>query len=88
MIVQVAEANQWIASAVLDMPRARLERDDSMLPGSLSLPHGYGQAYPDPDGTVRQTGPRVNDLTSADRCDPWAKTPYHKYVPVRVRAAG
>ena len=68
---------------------ARLAHDDSMRPGSLSLPHGYGQEYPDPDqpGRLRRSGPRINELTSAEHCDPWAKTPYHKYVPVRVRAA-
>jgi anaerobic selenocysteine-containing dehydrogenase len=69
---------------------ACLRCDDSMLPGSLSLPHGYGQVFPDREAPEKliQSGPRVNQLTSTAHCDPWARTPYHKYVPVRVRAAG
>lgn len=61
--------------------------DDAMRPGFLSLPHGYGMTYPDPLNPDRlvENGPRINLLTSADHCDPLAKTPYHKYVPVRLR---
>jgi hypothetical protein len=32
-----------------------------------------------------QFGPRLNLLTSSLHCDPLAKTPYHKYVPVRIQ---
>jgi anaerobic selenocysteine-containing dehydrogenase len=66
----------------------RIRCDDSMRCGCLSLPHGYGMTYPDPHDpkTTRQNGPRVNLLTSAGHCDPLAKTPYHKYVPVRLRS--
>jgi anaerobic selenocysteine-containing dehydrogenase len=79
-----------ICESAVGAVEVRLAYDDSMLPGSLSLPHGYGQEFPDPDepGRLRQTGPRVNRLTSSERCDPWAKTPYHKYVPVRLRPVG
>lgn len=54
--------------------------------GFVSLPHGYGQEYPDMETEeLVKTGPRINILTAADHCDPIAKTPYHKYVPVRVK---
>jgi anaerobic selenocysteine-containing dehydrogenase len=65
----------------------RIRRDDSVLPGCLSLPHGYGMTVPDGEGGELEDGPRINLLTSADHCDPIAKTPYHKYVPVRLRPA-
>ena len=43
----------------------------------------YGQAYP--TGEERLTiGPRINQITSSDYCDPIAATPYHKNVPVRL----
>lgn len=29
-------------------------------------------------------GPELNRLTSTQHCDPLSKTPYHKYVPVRL----
>ncbi len=85
----LADGQRVVCESANGAVEAQLAHDDSLLPGSLSLPHGYGQEYPDPEAPdeFRQTGPRINELTSADRCDPWAKTPYHKYVPVRVRAA-
>ncbi len=64
----------------------RVQPDDAMLPGCLVLPHGFGMSYPDPDNSevLRRNGPSINELTDASRCDPLAKTPYHKYVPVRL----
>ena len=62
----------------------RIQPDDSMRPGCLSLPHGYGQVESAAEG-ASTSGPRINLLTSSDHCDPIAKTPYHKYVPVRLR---
>jgi len=61
----------------------RIEADDSLRRGVVALPHGYGQAYP--TGETRLTiGPRINQITSSDYCDPIAATPYHKNVPVRL----
>lgn len=51
------------------------------------LPHGYGQAYPCADGERRVCGPAINWLTDGRWRDPIAGTPYHKNVPVRLRAA-
>jgi anaerobic selenocysteine-containing dehydrogenase len=66
-----------------------IKPDDSVRPGCFSLPHGYGQTVADSEGDSRGAttpdGPRINMLTSSDHCDPIAKTPYHKYVPVRLR---
>jgi hypothetical protein len=33
-------------------------------------------------------GPELNRLTSSEHCDPIARTPYHKHVPVSVRPYG
>jgi anaerobic selenocysteine-containing dehydrogenase len=54
--------------------------DDSVRPGIVTLPHGYGQRGD--DGQV--IGPVVNRLTSTAHGDPLSKTPFHKYVPVRI----
>lgn len=60
--------------------------DPAQRRGFVSLPHGYGQEYPDlQTEEMIQTGPRLNEMTSSAWCDPIAKTPYHKYIPVRVR---
>jgi anaerobic selenocysteine-containing dehydrogenase len=66
---------------------ARARLDDGLRRGYVTLPHGYGQAYPAADGTRRVCGPRINLLTDAASRDPVAGTPFHKYVPVRLRAA-
>jgi hypothetical protein len=57
----------------------------SLQPGIVTLPHGYGQDYPDGHGVRRVVGPVVNELTEASHRDPLAATPYHKSVRVRVR---
>ena len=60
--------------------------DPDQRQGFLSLPHGHGIEYPDLEKEeMVQHGPRLNELTSADWCDPIAKTPYHKYIPVRLK---
>lgn len=57
--------------------------DDSVRPGVVTLPHGYGGFF----GGRGPIGPGVNRLTAAAHCDPFTRTPYHKYVPVSIRAA-
>ncbi len=57
-----------------------VELNDTMRRGTASLPHGYGQR----EGTADPVGPQINRLTAAAACDPLSRTPYHKYVPVRV----
>jgi anaerobic selenocysteine-containing dehydrogenase len=64
--------------------RVRARADDTMRPGHVALPHGYGQAHPDALGQRVVQGPRVNLLTDSAWCDPVAGTPYHKHVPVRL----
>ena len=56
---------------------------DEVPQGVLSMPHGYGLEYPGEENLDR-VGSAANLLTSADHCDPMAKTPYHKNVPVRI----
>jgi anaerobic selenocysteine-containing dehydrogenase len=72
------------ARAVCTSARGALEvtiqLDDSVRVGMVTLPHGYGMRYQD----GAPNGPPLNRLTAAEHCDPIAKTPYHKHVPVRV----
>jgi anaerobic selenocysteine-containing dehydrogenase len=64
---------------------ARVEVTDAVRRGLVSLPHGYGMIEGEGAG-AKQLGPNVNDLTDSHHCDAIAKTPFHKYVPVRVTA--
>ena len=62
----------------------QVQTSDRMREGTLSIPNGLGLIYPDADGNEVVTGVSPNELTaSADR-DPWAGTPWHKYVHARL----
>lgn len=54
--------------------------DSSVRTGVVTLPHGYGVCFQDGP----PMGPPVNQLTSAAHCEPFSKTPFHKYVPAKV----
>jgi anaerobic selenocysteine-containing dehydrogenase len=75
------------ASAVCDSGHGQvdvvIEIDEGMRRGVVSLPHGYGMRY----GDSEPVGPQINRLTSGAHCDPLSRTPFHKYVPVRIRKA-
>lgn len=57
-----------------------IEIDEGMRRGVVSLPHGYGMRY----GDREPAGPQINRLTWGAHCDPLSRTPFHKYVPVRI----
>lgn len=59
-----------------------IEHDEDLRRGSVSLPHGYGMRF----RNSAPIGPQLNRLTGAAHCDPLSRTPYHKYVPVRILA--
>lgn len=59
--------------------------DDKLRVGQVSLPHGFGQRYPDADGKLREDGVNVNALTDAAARDPLTGVPHHKHVTCRVR---
>ena len=65
-----------------------LESDEALRTGFITLPHGYGQQYPDPErpGEFVTDGPAINLLTGSEHCDALAKTPFHKHVPARLLA--
>lgn len=86
-VLDVAERAWLVVESRRGEVVARARADDGMRRGNVSLPHGYGQAYPANDGERRVCGPRINELTDAQARDPIAGTPLHKYVPVRLRVA-
>lgn len=59
---------------------------DTLRPGVVSLPHGYGLDYPDAEGHRTRSGPLLNLLTGAQHCDTISATPFHKNVPVRLKS--
>ena len=65
-----------------------VEISDGCRPGHVSLPNGHGLDAKQADGRITRTGVALNELTDYRWRDPIAGTPWHKYVPVRLEAAG
>jgi anaerobic selenocysteine-containing dehydrogenase len=64
--------------------QAPIEITDELQPGHVSLPNGHGLDYHGADGTVSRRGVSLNELTNTADRDPFAGTPWHKYVPVHL----
>lgn len=69
---------------------APVELDDGIMPGVVSLPHGFGHHR---DGTGQRiahehAGVSINDLTDEQRVDPVSGVAAFSGVPVRVEAVG
>jgi anaerobic selenocysteine-containing dehydrogenase len=58
-----------------------VELDNSVRRKVVTLPNGYGFRY---KGS-KPDGPELNMLTKSNHCEPFTKTPYHKYLPVKIR---
>lgn len=56
---------------------------DEVKEGVISMPHGHGMNY-GKGLSYKEAGAMPNILTSANYCDPLAKTPYHKNVRVKL----
>ena len=59
---------------------AVVEIDKSIRRKMVTLPNGYGVRFKNSE----PIGPQLNMLTASDHCEPLTKTPYHKYVPVKI----
>jgi anaerobic selenocysteine-containing dehydrogenase len=58
-----------------------VELDNSVRRKVVTLPNGYGFRY---KGN-KPEGPELNMLTASNNCEPFTKTPYHKYLRVKIR---
>jgi anaerobic selenocysteine-containing dehydrogenase len=65
-----------------------VEISDTMQPGHLSLPNGFGVDYPSVAGDGIRAGCAPNELTATEDRDWFAGTPWHKHVPARLEAIG
>ena len=64
--------------------------DDDMMPGVVSLPHGYGRGAPGtrlPVAERLQPGVNANTLTDDEPVDPISGTCLANGIPVEVSAA-
>ena len=65
---------------------AVVEVTDTMQPGHVSLPNGFGLAPPGAGAGDAMRGVAPNELTAGDDRDWLAGTPHHKHVPARIEA--
>ncbi len=64
--------------------QAPVEFSDDLQRGHVSLPNGHGVDYTTADGVTVRKGVSLNELTHTSARDPFAGTPWHKHVPVRL----
>ena len=65
--------------------RAPARLDPATMPGTLSVPAGFGMRYPNAEtGALETQGATINLLTDARDRDPFTGCPHHKYVACRV----
>jgi anaerobic selenocysteine-containing dehydrogenase len=64
--------------------QAPIEITDDLQRGHVSLPNGHGLDYRSADGSLARYGISLNELTNTTDRDPFAGTPWHKYVPVHL----
>ncbi len=66
-----------------------VEVTDDMMPGTVSIPHGWGHNLPGVSMAVAQAhaGASINDLTEEDALDPLSGNAAFSGVPVEVRPA-
>jgi anaerobic selenocysteine-containing dehydrogenase len=65
--------------------QALVELGHDLQPGHVALPNGHGLDYTAADGTRVHQGVSLNELTDTTSRDPFAGTPWHKHVPVRIQ---
>ena len=66
---------------------ALIELTDELQRGHICLPNGHGLDYQHAAGTQERRGISLNELTNTTDRDPFAGTPWHKYVPVHLERA-
>ena len=66
-----------------------VEVTDDVMPGTVSIPHGWGHNLPGVAMAVAQAhaGASINDLTEEDALDPLSGNAAFSGVPVEVRPA-
>jgi anaerobic selenocysteine-containing dehydrogenase len=57
-----------------------VEIDKSVRRKMVSLPNGYGSRFRNGEAI----GPQLNMITPSSHCESFTKTPFHKYLPVKI----
>lgn len=72
-----------VCQSAVDSIKAFVEIDESVRRKMVTLPNGYGLKYKNSE----PIGPQLNLLTPGSNCEIFTKTPFHKYLPIKIRKA-
>ncbi len=78
--LEVGKGDKLLCKTETGQLEVFVEIDEGLRRGMITLPHGYGMRYQDAEAN----GPAINMLTAGSHCEPFTKTPYHKYVPAHL----
>ena len=73
-----------VCQSAISSITAFVEIDESVRRKMVTLPNGYGLKYKNSE----PIGPQLNLLTPGNNCETFTKTPFHKYLPIKIRKAG
>ncbi len=82
--LDVQDGSRVAVSTATGKATAIVEISSMMQQGHISLPNGMGLDTSDAKGNAERVGVAANELTSIDRRDSFAGTPWHKNVPARI----
>jgi anaerobic selenocysteine-containing dehydrogenase len=80
----VTDGSRVVVTTKRGRAEVAVEVSDTMQPGHIILPNGYGLSYPGEDGRPVVVGVAPNELTASEDRDWLAGTPWHKHVKARV----
>ena len=81
-LVDIFNDNKISSQIMIDGGVAEI--NETVQPGYVSLPNGYGLSYSPAGGDSEIVGVAPNQLTSTQWRDSIAGTPWHKHVPARL----
>lgn len=78
--LDIANGDEVICQSNIGSITVFVEIDKSVRRKMVSLPNGYGSRFRDGEAI----GPQINMITPSSHCESFTKTPFHKYLPVKI----
>jgi anaerobic selenocysteine-containing dehydrogenase len=79
--IGIANGAEVVCSSAIGRLNVFVEIDETVRRKVVTLPNGYGLKYKNGE----PSGPQLNLITPGNHCDPLTKTPFHKYLPVKLK---
>jgi anaerobic selenocysteine-containing dehydrogenase len=76
----ITHGSEVLCQSSIGSVQVFVEIDNSIRRKVVTLPNGYGTQFQN----GAPLGPQLNMLTPSSHCEPFTKTPFHKYLPVKI----